>query len=109
MRTVLRTSVLLAGASCSPPAPPRRRSSRRRAGRAGFDGARSACRAEPASLSSLVSQVDIPHESFSLANGLTVIVHEDHKAPVVAVSTWYNVGSKDEPRARPASPICSSI
>ena len=34
---------------------------------------------------------------FTLKNGLTVIVHEDHKAPVVAVSTWYNVGSKDEP------------
>jgi zinc protease len=45
----------------------------------------------------LVSQVSIPHTTFRLANGLTVIVHEDHKAPVVAVSTWYNVGSKDEP------------
>ena len=45
----------------------------------------------------LVSQVSIPHTTFKLANGLTVIVHEDHKAPVVAVSTWYNVGSKDEP------------
>jgi len=46
---------------------------------------------------SLVSQVSIPHTMFKLANGLTVIVHEDHKAPVVAVSVWYNVGSKDEP------------
>ncbi len=45
----------------------------------------------------LVSQVTIPHSTFKLANGLTVIVHEDHKAPVVAVSVWYNVGSKDEP------------
>src|SRR5437764_4171270 len=45
----------------------------------------------------LVRQVSIPHTTFRLANGLTVIVHEDHKAPVVAVSTWYNVGSKDEP------------
>jgi predicted Zn-dependent peptidase len=45
----------------------------------------------------LVKQVAIPHSSFRLANGLTVIVHEDHKAPVVAVSVWYNVGSKDEP------------
>ena len=45
----------------------------------------------------LVKQVTIPHTMFRLANGLTVIVHEDHKAPVVAVSTWYNVGSKDEP------------
>ncbi|HKC02977.1 MAG TPA: pitrilysin family protein [Sphingomicrobium sp.] len=45
----------------------------------------------------LVQQVTIPHTMFKLANGLTVIVHEDHKAPVVAVSVYYNVGSKDEP------------
>ncbi|MEO6247735.1 MAG: pitrilysin family protein [Sphingomicrobium sp.] len=50
-----------------------------------------------APVSSLVRQVAIPHSMFRLANGLTVIVHEDHKAPIVAVSTWYNVGSKDEP------------
>ena len=37
---------------------------------------------------------------FTLANGLTVIVHEDHKAPVVAVNVWYNVGSKDEPKSK---------
>src|SRR3954451_17822389 len=48
----------------------------------------------------LIKQVSIPHTVFRLANGLTVIVHEDHKAPVVAVSTWYNVGSKDEPRGK---------
>ena len=54
--------------------------------------------AEPAApVASLVRQVAIPHTMFRLANGLTVIVHEDHKAPIVAVSTWYNVGSKDEP------------
>src|SRR5437868_11629592 len=50
-----------------------------------------------APISTLVSQVSTPHTSFRLSNGLTVIVHEDHKAPVVAVSVWYNVGSKDEP------------
>jgi len=33
---------------------------------------------------------------FVLDNGLTVIVHEDHKAPIVAVNTWYHVGSKNE-------------
>ncbi|MGZ2412488.1 zinc protease [Sphingomonas sp. F9_3S_D5_B_2] len=48
----------------------------------------------------LVKQVSIPHSTFRLANGLTVIVHEDHKAPVVAVSVWYNVGSKDEPASK---------
>ncbi|MDT7857893.1 pitrilysin family protein [Rubrivirga sp. S365] len=40
---------------------------------------------------------DIPYETFVLDNGLTLIVHEDHKAPIVAVNVWYHVGSKDEP------------
>jgi len=48
----------------------------------------------------LVAQVNIPHEQFTLPNGLRVIVHEDHKAPVVAVSVWYSIGSKDEPPGR---------
>ena len=48
----------------------------------------------------LVSKVSIPHTTYKLKNGLTVIVHEDHKAPVVAVSVWYHVGSKDEPQGR---------
>jgi zinc protease len=41
-------------------------------------------------------EVDIPYQKFVLDNGLTVIVHEDHKAPIVAVNTWYHVGSKNE-------------
>ena len=49
---------------------------------------------------SLVSQVSIPHTMFTLKNGLKVIVHEDHKAPIAAVSVWYNVGSKDEPAGK---------
>ena len=56
--------------------------------------------AEPAPVSALVQEVAIPHTAFKLANGLTVLVHEDHKAPIVAVSTWYNVGSKDEPKGK---------
>ena len=40
--------------------------------------------------------VDIPYQKFTLPNGLTVLVHEDHKAPVVAVNVWYHVGSKNE-------------
>ncbi len=51
-------------------------------------------------LSDLVSQVAIPFEEFELENGLTVIVHEDRKAPVVGVAVWYNVGSKDEPKGQ---------
>ncbi|WP_426042596.1 M16 family metallopeptidase [Brevundimonas sp. TWP2-3-4b1] len=50
-----------------------------------------------APVAELVSEVNIPWTRFVLDNGLTVIVHEDRKAPVVAVSVWYNVGSKDEP------------
>ena len=40
--------------------------------------------------------IDIPYQKFVLENGLTVIVHEDHKAPIVAVNLWYHVGSKNE-------------
>src|SRR5579863_2053527 len=39
---------------------------------------------------------DIRYTKFVLKNGLTVLVHEDHKAPIVAVNTWYHVGSKNE-------------
>lgn len=40
--------------------------------------------------------IDIPFEKFVLPNGLTLLVHHDPKAPVVAVNVWYHVGSKDE-------------
>ena len=42
------------------------------------------------------SNLDIPYDSFNLENGLTVLVHEDHKSPVVALNLWYHVGSKNE-------------
>jgi zinc protease len=42
------------------------------------------------------SPVTIPYQRFTLPNGLTLIVHEDHKAPIVAVNVWYHVGSKNE-------------
>jgi predicted Zn-dependent peptidase len=44
--------------------------------------------------------IDIPFTRFTLPNGLTVVVSEDHKAPVVAVSVWYHVGSADEPAGK---------
>ena len=56
--------------------------------------------AAPAPLSSLVAKVDIPYEEFRLPNGLRVIVHTDRKAPVVAVSIWYHVGSRFEPAGK---------
>jgi zinc protease len=44
--------------------------------------------------------IDIPFQRFVLPNGLTLIVHEDHKAPIVAVNVWYHVGSKNEKPGR---------
>ena len=65
--------------------------------------------AAPAPVADLVAKVDIPYQQFTLPNGLRVLVHTDRKAPVVAVSVWYHVGSKNEPAGRPALRICSSI
>ena len=42
------------------------------------------------------SDIDIDYTEFTLDNGLRLIVHEDHKAPIVAVNIWYHVGSKNE-------------
>ncbi len=56
--------------------------------------------AGPVPVAQLVRQIDIPYEQFTLDNGLRVVVHEDRKAPVVAISIWYNVGSKDEPKGK---------
>jgi zinc protease len=39
---------------------------------------------------------EIAYQKHVLGNGLTLIVHEDHKAPIVAVNVWYHVGSKNE-------------
>ncbi len=54
----------------------------------------------PVPVSALVKAVDIPHSDFMLKNGLRVIVHTDRKAPIVAVSVWYHIGSKDEPNSK---------
>src|SRR5690242_14248988 len=40
--------------------------------------------------------LEIPCEEVLLQNGLKVLVHEDHKTPVVALNIWYHVGSKNE-------------
>lgn len=39
---------------------------------------------------------NIPFEKYTLDNGLTVVLHEDHRLPLVAVSVWYDVGALDE-------------
>ena len=42
----------------------------------------------------------IQFEKYKLPNGLEVILHEDHSTPIVAVDTWYHVGSGDEQLGR---------
>ena len=51
-------------------------------------------------LPSKAAEIDLPYDQFTLDNGLRVVVHEDRKAPLVAVSVWYHVGSKDEPKGK---------
>jgi zinc protease len=41
-------------------------------------------------------KLEVDYTSFSLPNGLRVILHEDHSVPVVTVNTWYHVGSARE-------------
>ncbi len=48
------------------------------------------------SFGQLAASADIPYRKVVLDNGLTVIVHEDHKSPIVAFNVWYHVGSKNE-------------
>lgn len=40
--------------------------------------------------------ISIPFQTVVLDNGLTVLIHEDHKAPIAALNIWYHVGSKNE-------------
>ena len=43
---------------------------------------------------------ELAFERYTLPNGLSVTLHEDHRLPRVAVNLWYYVGSKDEPAGR---------
>jgi len=54
------------------------------------------CAVVTAGVFAQTKEIDIPYQKFVLDNGLTVIVHEDHKAPIVAINVWYHVGSKNE-------------
>src|SRR5512134_609496 len=46
------------------------------------------------------SRISVPYTQFTLANGLDVILHEDHTVPLVAVNAWYHVGSAREKPGR---------
>jgi len=85
----LRGRVLLAGAMALAAAVP-----------AMAGQAEPALAVKPAPLAGLVAKVQIPYEMATLPNGLRLIVHTDRKAPVVGVTTYYRVGSKNEPRGR---------
>src|SRR3954466_10726838 len=41
-------------------------------------------------------KIELPYTQFTLANGLRVILHEDHSVPMVTVNMWYHVGSARE-------------
>ena len=45
-------------------------------------------------------KLTVPYTMFTLPNGLTVILHEDHSVPKVAVNVWYHVGSAREKPGR---------
>lgn len=59
--------------------------------------------AAPAATAAAAPAFDLPdlkYEKYTLANGLQVILHEDHSLPTAAVNVWYHVGSKDEKPGR---------
>lgn len=51
-------------------------------------------------LAGLASAADIPYERYELANGLQVVLVQDHALPQVVVDTWYQVGSGNEAPGR---------
>lgn len=53
-----------------------------------------------AAVAGLAPAQDIKFEKYTLPNGMTVILHEDHTLPVVGINTWFHVGAKDEPAGR---------
>jgi len=54
----------------------------------------------PVSSATKSDAISVPYKMFTLANGLTLIVHEDHSVPVVTVNVWYHVGSANEKPGR---------
>jgi len=46
------------------------------------------------------AKLELPYTQFTLPNGLTVILHEDHAVPLVSTNMWYHVGSAREKTGR---------
>jgi zinc protease len=55
-----------------------------------------ACAARAQSASATEKLPEIKYTKYTLPNGLTVITHEDHRLPLVAVDLWYHVGALNE-------------
>jgi zinc protease len=54
----------------------------------------------PLAAAAQTPRLEVPYTQFTLENGLTVILHEDHSVPDVTVNTWYRVGSAHEKPGR---------
>jgi len=52
------------------------------------------------SINAGAADVEINFAEYTLDNGLRLVVHEDNKAPIVAINVWYHVGSKNEKRGK---------
>src|SRR5437879_1397221 len=52
------------------------------------------------SLSAAMRPTKLQYEQYTLPNGLTVILSEDHSTPVAHLQLWYHVGSKNEKPGR---------
>src|SRR6187399_3385258 len=53
-------------------------------------------RPAPAARPSPPARLSVNYQMFTMSNGLTVILHEDHRVPRVAINIWYRVGSANE-------------
>jgi len=73
-----------------------------------FSYAGVAAAAKPANAGAALPTIDIPYTKYVLDNGLILIVHEDHKAPVVATMSGTTWAARTRSPAAPASPISSS-
>src|SRR5512141_1847075 len=62
--------------------------------------AAAAITASPSAAAAQAAPLHVAYVLDTLANGLTLIVHEDHSAPIVTVNTWRHVGSGDETPGR---------
>src|SRR5438128_2011724 len=54
----------------------------------------------PLSAQSPAPRLEVPYRLFTLANGLTVILHQDRSVPIVSLNIWYRVGSANEQPGR---------